>query len=265
MAIDQGAFEELDVVVEWYDFPAGTGAIMDALAANDIDIATPLTEGAVTSIANGNPSRIVEVWVDSPLLWGIHVAAHSAAHEIGDIAGQRFAISRFGSGSELMSRVLAEDEGWSLDEAVWVLVENLEGALRALTTGEAEIFLWNKSMTQPHVDDGTLRRIGILPTPWPSFAVVATNALLHDHADLARGVADAALAAANDFAAQHGAAQLVAERFGLEPGDAAEWLAQVRWPKPGSPVDLQMLTEVVERMRNLGRLEGAIVAAELIA
>ena len=37
LAIENGAFADLDVSVEWTDFPGGTGAIMNALAAGDID------------------------------------------------------------------------------------------------------------------------------------------------------------------------------------------------------------------------------------
>ena len=102
VAISEGAFGDLDVDVEWIDFPGGTGAIMSALASGEIDMATPLTEGAITAIANGNPSKLISIWVDSPLLWGVHVAADSPAVSIPDLEGQRFAISRFGSGSELM-------------------------------------------------------------------------------------------------------------------------------------------------------------------
>jgi hypothetical protein len=40
------------------------------------DIAVILTEGIVKIIAAG-ASKIVQVYVESPLIWGIHVAANS--------------------------------------------------------------------------------------------------------------------------------------------------------------------------------------------
>jgi len=45
LAIEEGAFTTLGLNVEWIDFPGGTGAIMKALDAGEVDIATPLTEG----------------------------------------------------------------------------------------------------------------------------------------------------------------------------------------------------------------------------
>ena len=36
-----------------------------------------LTEGIIKDIIAGNPSKIVQTFVQSPLIWGIHVAANS--------------------------------------------------------------------------------------------------------------------------------------------------------------------------------------------
>ena len=265
LAIERGVFDELGVTAEWIDFPGGTGEIMTAFADGEIDLATPLTEGAVTAIANGNPARIVRLWVESPLLWGVHVAADSPAKKIDDLVGRRFAISRFGSGSELMSRVMAEDHDWELTDESWVVVGDLEGALAALPSGEAEIFLWNKSMTQPHVDDGTLRRVGVVPTPWPGFAVVAAEPMLADHAELIGSVIDAAAAGAGKFRGQDDAAHLVACRFGLAEHDAAAWLDQAHWAEPAAVVSSELIESIIDRMKRLGRIDGTITSAEIIA
>lgn len=45
LAIDENAFDDLGIDVEWVDFPGGTGAIMAALADGDIDMATPAHRG----------------------------------------------------------------------------------------------------------------------------------------------------------------------------------------------------------------------------
>jgi len=265
LAIEEGAFTQLGIELEWIDVPGGTGAIMSALADGELDFATPLTEGAITSIAAGNPSRLVRVWVESPLLWGVHVAADSPATALADIEGQRFAISRFGSGSELMSRVMADDLGWVVTDDQWVVVGNLDGALAALPAGDAEIFLWSKSMTQPHVDDGTFARIAVIDTPWPSFSVVATDEVLAREAALVDVVAETAAHRAAALHADSSAALLVADRYGLKVADAEEWLGHVRWGTPGDPIDPDMLTDVIARMRSVGRIDGPVDATTLLA
>ncbi len=265
LAIEEGAFTQLGIELEWIDVPGGTGAIMSGLADGAFDLATPLTEGAITSIAAGNPSRLVRVWVESPLLWGVHVAASSTAQALADVEGQRFAISRFGSGSELMSRVMADDLGWVVTDDQWVPVGGLDGALAALPDGDADIFLWNKSMTQPHVDDGTFRRIEVIGTPWPSFSVVATDSILDAEAALVDVVAETAAHRAAALHADSSAALLVADRYGLKVADAEEWLGHVRWGAPGDPIDPAMLTDVIGRMRSVGRITGPVDATTLLA
>ena len=254
LAIEEAAFADLGVEVEWIDFPGGTGAIMAALESGEVDMATPLTEGAVTAIANGNASELVSIWVDSPLLWGVHVAGQSNADDIADVEGQRFAISRFGSGSELMSRVMAQDNDWTLTDESWVPVGNLDGALAALPSGEAEVFLWNMSMTQPHVTDGTFKRIGVMPTPWPSFAVVASSTFLSEQPGLAASISEVARARANALELDESLGQFVVERYDLELDSALDWVAQVDWTRPDAPIEQTMIDAVTERMKSVGRI-----------
>lgn len=255
LAREEGLFAAAGYNVEWVDFPGGTGAIMKALEAGDVDIATPLTEGAVTAIANGNPSRFVSIWVDSPLLWGIHVAGSADGVAVSDLDGQRFAISRFGSGSDLMARVLAEEQSWEITEDNFVVVGGLDGALEALPAGDAEIFLWNKTMTQPHVSNGTFARAGVLPTPWPSFAVVASATFLETNPGAAAPISviarmRAAALATDDLLAQH-----VVDRYKLALDSATEWAEQVEWTAANAPIDHAMLADVAERMQRLGRID----------
>ncbi len=252
LAVEEALFDSLDVEVEWVDEPSGTGAIMRGLADGTYDLATPLTEGAITAIANGNLSRIVSTWVTTPLLWGIHVAATGDLTEVADLAGRPVAISRMGSGSELMTRVLYDQQGWDIDEDAWRIIDNLDGALTALPAGEADVFLWNKSMTQPHVDDGTFRRVGVLPTPWPSF-VVAVGERLRAEAGLAQSICQIAIARAAGLRMDHGAVPLIAERYDLEIDGAAEWFDQARWATDVG-VDESMVADVAATMQRLGRI-----------
>lgn len=265
LAVEERAFEPLGVEVEWISFPGGTGAIMAALADSEIDLATPLTEGAVTSIAGGNPSRILRIWVESPLLWGVHVAAAADARTIADCEGARIAISRHGSGSELMGYVMVADRGWNISAHDFVVVGGLDGALAALPAGEADVFLWNKTMTQPHVDDGTFRRVGVLPTPWPSFATVAAQSFLDTDRSLAGAIAETAARRAATLAADDGAIPIVMKRYGLNRDDVADWLQQVRWAAPDTPIDPATIGAVAQRMLELGRIAGPVPVDNLLA
>jgi len=263
LAIEDGIHP--DVEAEWVDFPGGTGAIMEALDQGTIDLATPLTEGAVTAIAGGSAARILGMWVDSPLLWGIHVAASSEAEDVADVASGRFAISRFGSGSELMSRMLARDRGWAIDDDRFVVVKNLDGALAALPAGDAEVFLWNKSMTQPYVDAGAFKRIGVYPTPWPAFCVAARADLVREHGPLLRALWGAAGQRGRALMGDAQLPHLAADRYGLALAEATEWSEQVQWTDPDAPLDAELLRRVTETMQALGRVDREVDPRELVA
>lgn len=262
LAIESGAIAELGFDAHWIDYPGGTGAMLNALDEGSVDIALVLTEGAVTAIGNGNGSRIHSVWVESPLAWGIHVGADSPFESVADLEGQRFAISRYGSGSELMAYVLADERGWDLTERSFVVVGGLTGALEALPDGTAEIFLWERFTTQPYVDDGRFRRVGVVPTPWPCFVVATRPGLDLQKSDI-DGLVSTALHRASDLIAQDDAAATFAERYGLAPGEVAEWLTTVSWPAEPS-VTTDMLDAVVDRMVALGRLNTAVPSSDLL-
>ena len=68
LALEQGLFQQQNVNLTWTDYPGGTGAMAKDLRAGTLDIAVLLTEGIVADIAKGNESKIVQVYVESPLI-----------------------------------------------------------------------------------------------------------------------------------------------------------------------------------------------------
>ncbi|MFW5726851.1 MAG: ABC transporter substrate-binding protein, partial [bacterium] len=63
LAIEEGKFEVSNIDLQWQMAPGGTGAMMQALANDEADIAIALTEGVVTSIIKGTQARILQLYV----------------------------------------------------------------------------------------------------------------------------------------------------------------------------------------------------------
>jgi ABC-type nitrate/sulfonate/bicarbonate transport system substrate-binding protein len=257
------AAESGGVRAQWQDFPDGSGAMAEALREQRLDAAMLLTEGAVAGIARGGGFKIVSLYTESPLLWGIHVPASSRFRTVADIAGARYAISRRGSGSHLMAFVHAREQGWPLDLKL-VLVRNLEGAVEAFATGAADVFFWEKFMTKPLVDDGRFRRVGDFTAPWPAFVVCASDAALARHGRALRALLAAVLERAAAFAASSAAAGQVAAGYGLEPGDAAAWLAATRWAARPA-VERRAIEPGVDALRAASLVDAAFSADRAIA
>jgi sulfonate transport system substrate-binding protein len=264
LAIADGTFTDAGITVDWVDEPGGTGAIATALTERTLDVATILTEGAIAAIVNGASLRICSLWVQSPLIWGIHVAGHSPARTIHDIERVRFAVSRLGSGSHLMAYLLAARDGFRLQPDQLVVVGDIVGARAALREDRADVFLWEKFVTSPLVHNGEFRRIGSLDTPWPSFAIaVHTDTLATRIRDLDRLVS-LAQRAARQFSRDPAAIAHLVERYGLTSRDATDWLDGCHFATT-TAVPPQLADDVQQRLLDVGAIASTRPADEIVA
>ena len=258
--VESRALDDLGVL--WRDVPEGSGAMAAALRSGELDAAMLLTEGAVAGAAAGG-FKIVSLYTVSPLIWGIHVPAPSNLQTVDDVRGRRYAISRRGSGSHLMSFVHAREHGWPTDDLDFVVVGTLQGAIDAFASGSADVFFWEKFMTKPLVDSGKFRRIGEFVAPWPAFVVCAADAALVKRKPIGAALGRA-LDAAAELAASSNAAAAIADRYGLLPGDVREWLAATRWAaRPG--IGAEQIAPAVEQLAALGLIGTDTTPQKLIA
>tara|TARA_R110000868_G_C10853969_1_gene760998 strand:- start:100 stop:954 length:855 start_codon:yes stop_codon:yes gene_type:complete len=229
MAIEENAFKERGIDLEWTDIPEGTGRMCQLLENNETDLAIILTEGIVKSITEGNPSKIVQEYIATPLLWGIHVAANSNYKVISDLENTKAAISRFGSGSHLMAYVNAKNQSWSINEDSFKVINNLEGAVQALTNKEADYFMWERFTTKPLVDNGTFRRITDCPTPWPCFVIAATDAFIAEKSSVLQHILEVINTYTSEFKSIPSIDKTLANAYGQKLIDIQEWLSLTRW------------------------------------
>ena len=220
---------DFGIAPTWRDFPDGTGAMVAALNAGQLDVAVLLTEGAVAGIDRGGRFEILSVFTESPLIWGVHVPAASSYQEVADLAGGRFAVSRFGSGSHLMSFALAKERAWSVDDLRFVVVGTLSGAIDSFREQKSDAFLWEKFMTQPLVDQGEFRRVGEFIAPWPAFVICAArDTLASKRLEIEQLIGEVgrearALAESSDAAAD------ISAQYELGEASVAQWLSVTKW------------------------------------
>ena len=229
LAIENNAFLDKGIEIEWEDYYGGTGAMMKDLREKNLDVAVILTEGIVADITKGNECKIVQFYVNSPLRWGVHVAANAPYKTIADLEGSTAAISRFGSGSHLMAYVNADEHQWDLKTLSFEVVGNLDGGRKALAAGKGDYFLWEKFTTKPYVDNGEFRSIGECPTPWPPFVIAVRNEVLLCHFDKIKTLLDTINESCKAFMKNDRAVQLVTERYGLKEEDVRLWFAETEW------------------------------------
>ena len=229
LSIENGEFQANAIDLQWTDVPEGTGKLCQMLRNGETDIAVILTEGIIKDIIAENPSKIVQIYVESPLIWGIHVAANSKYKTLSDLENTKVAISRLGSGSQLMAYVNANNQGWKSQNLQFEIINTIDGAVEALTNETADYFMWERFMTKPLVDKGVFRRIGDCPTPWPCFVIVVRNEILEKHPDIVSKIVEIINAKTSNFKEISDIDTILASKYHQKIEDIQEWLSLTKW------------------------------------
>ena len=230
IGLKKNAFKAQGIDLRWVDCPGGTGQMTEALKQNSIDMAIVLTEGIIKAISDGISSKIVQNFVESPLIWGVHVATGSNYTKASELKNTQAAISRMGSGSHLMAYLQAQKLGWNTTrELHFKIIKNLEGGVKALRESEADYFLWEKYTTKPLVDSGVFRRIGECPTPWPCSVIAATYSFIENETFTLKSILETINPITKEFKNIADIDTILSKRYGQKREDVQAWLAQTEW------------------------------------
>lgn len=230
LTLKDGEYKEKGINLRWHDYHGGTGEMCNALRHGDIDIAVILTEGIIKDIIAGNPSKIVQTFVQTPLVWGIHVAHNAPYKTVEDLKGTKAAISRYGSGSHLMAYINAENNEWNLDKDLdFEVIKDLDGAVKGLTEGIADYFLWEKFTTKPLVDEGTFRRIDDCPSPWPCFVIAVRDDFIESNKENLETILEIINNTTIEFKDIPSIDKTIANRYKQQLDDVQEWLGITEW------------------------------------
>jgi ABC-type nitrate/sulfonate/bicarbonate transport system substrate-binding protein len=249
LCIENGDFKKANIDLQWTDVPEGTGKMCEMLRNGQTDMAVILTEGIVKDIVAGNPSKIVQMYVESPLIWGIHVAANSKYKTLSDLENTIVAISRYGSGSQLMAYVNANNQNWNTFDLQFEVVNTIEGAVEALTNGTADYFMWERFMTKSLVDKGIFKRIADCPTPWPCFVIAVRDEVILKHPQTIKQILDIINSKTKSFKTIPSIDQVLSENYHQKINDIQEWLSLTKWSQKS--VTLAMLLKIQNQLFDL--------------
>jgi ABC-type nitrate/sulfonate/bicarbonate transport system substrate-binding protein len=262
LCIENSEFDKVGIDLQWTNVPEGTGKMCQMLHDGETDMAVILTEGIIKDIVNGNPSAIVQVYVESPLIWGIHVDVNSNYQTLADLENTKVAISRYGSGSHLMAYVNAQNENWNTEKLQFEIVNTIDGAVEALTNGTADYFMWERFMTKPLVDKGIFRRVADCPTPWPCFVIAVTNKFLEDNfqtVDLILNIINNTTAEFKDIPSID---RTLASKYQQQLEDIQEWLSLTKWSQ--KPLEEKVLNKIQNQLFDLKIIDKKGTFAEIV-
>lgn len=261
LAIEEGKFREIGLDLHWSDMSGGTGQMVRGLETGSIDIAVLLTEGITKSILQGLKAKIVQVYVVSPLSWGIHVPVKSEIITSDDVENKTFAISRHGSGSELMAYVMADQHNWKLDNLKFNVVGDVYGGLWALENNEAQAFLWEKYTTFPFVEQQKCRYVGDVVTPWPCFVIAVREEIAEQYPELLTQMCSVVNQKAQEVKNDSDSAEIISWRYNLRMDQVSKWLSETDWNYKGIeyPLAFEKTTHYLKRLNLLSEIGRAHV------
>ncbi|KAI3396981.1 hypothetical protein diail_11381 [Diaporthe ilicicola] len=262
-------------------FPSGTGHMITALRANEIDVGIGLTEGWVAGLGKEGVSgdggyRLVGTYVETPLCWAVSTgAARPEISSISSLNGGKIGVSRLGSGSYVMGFVLADQQGWlpqkpaepsssslsapdsSSPYSDFVILNTFENLRKAVNSGEADFFMWEHFTSKRYYDSGDIRKVGEIYTPWSSWKIVASTKLVRDgQLDLRLhnlfDKLDKGIQHFNENKEE--AVRYISTELDYSEEDAREWLKTVRFPTHTQGVDLDVVEKTVATLRKAGVL-----------
>ncbi|KAF3926709.1 hypothetical protein ABW21_db0204550 [Orbilia brochopaga] len=270
--------------VEFHPFPSGTGHMVQSLRDNEIDVAIGLTEGWIAGIKGARRAewyQVIGQYVASPLCWAISTGANRNVTVDSLKDGAKVGISRYGSGSHIMSFVLAQQNGWlrassatttviapdaNVTPFEFVVLENFKKLRDAVNDGTADIFMWEHFTSKKFYDSGEISRIGEIYTPWPSWLITAhadlTSAKDPRLAEFLDGV-NKGISLFKDDVEQ--GISWITSNLEYSEADAREWRKGVEFVDDVKAVDEGMVEKVLSILKEAGVVEKSEKADGVIA
>jgi len=261
--------------------PTGTGDLTKRLKTSDesqrLDVAIGLTEGFVADLGksraageaeSGAAYGLVGTYVDSPLRWAISTGKEREdVKNVEGLKGSKVGVSRVGSGSYVMAYVLADQHNWlsptsddSKKDPFSVVPSGDFAALRRAVREQpttADFFMWEHFTTKAYWDNGELKRIGEIYTPWPSWMIAARDpsavgALLEK---LNEGIQ-------HYLKSEEESVSHITSTMEYSKEDAKEWMGTVKFAQDVRGVKSGVVDDVVKILRKAGVLDEKSGAGE---
>ncbi|KAI9822526.1 MAG: hypothetical protein M1827_000245 [Pycnora praestabilis] len=255
-------------------FPSGTGHMIQSLKSKEIDIGIGLTEGWVAGLGKEGEKagyKIVGTYVETPLCWAISTGAKRDLHNISQLKDSKIGVSRIGSGSYVMGFVLADVNDWlkTPGTAPFTVVplQTFAKLREAVNDSTADFFMWEHFTSKKYYDNGEIRRIGEIYTPWSSWKIVASNdiaAANDNNEDERLGPMFEAINKGVVYFRNHQeeAVEYISTELDYSAQDAREWLGTVRFADDVRGVERGTVEKTIEILRKAGVIQGEGVKSE---
>jgi hypothetical protein len=161
-----------------------------------------------------------------------------------------------------MGFVLADQQGWlsgshSSEPFQNIPLNTFENLRKGVNDGTADFFMWEHFTSKRYYDNGEIKKVGEIYTPWSSWKIVAATKLLEG------GSPDSRLEELFEkinqgtkyfLEHQEEAVKYISTELDYSGEDAREWLKTVEFASNVRGVDVNVIEKTVEVLRKAGVL-----------
>ncbi|ODV88674.1 hypothetical protein CANCADRAFT_57809 [Tortispora caseinolytica NRRL Y-17796] len=248
---------------ELVPYPRGSGHLMEALQANEIDYAVGLTEAFIAGALQGKDwFKIIGTYVTSPLCWVVSTGGRRDVTMDSLANGATIGISRIGSGSHVMASVLKEQSKWPVDPTFKVL-GTFEQLRNGVNDSSADIFMWERFTSKKYLDSGEIKEIGEIYTPWPSWVIVASKSVQESEYIPCLEAIDKGINYFDNNKDE--AVAYIAENLDYSLEDATTWLGTVQFNTPTvKGIDKAVVEKTAKTLLNAGVVNTDTISPESV-
>ena len=138
----------------------------------------------------------------------------------------------------------------------------MDGAVKGLTDGDADYFMWEKFTTKPLVDDGIFRRIDNCKSPWPCFVIAVREDYIKNNEEDLNTILNIINQTTSEFKSIPSIDRSIANRYKQELKDVQEWLSLTEWSQ--KVIDEKTIKNIQEQLLGLNIIPKKVDYLDLI-
>jgi ABC-type nitrate/sulfonate/bicarbonate transport system substrate-binding protein len=157
-----------------------------------------------------------------------------------------------------MGFVLADEQGWlsstNPTPFEFIPLQTFEKLREGVNNSTADFFMWEHFTSKKYYDNGEIKRVGEIYTPWSSWKIVATTALKQDDERLEEMFEKIDKGVRYFEGNKEEAVKYISTKLDYSEGDAREWLKTVKFSAKTKGVDVGVIQKTVDVLKKAGVL-----------
>jgi hypothetical protein len=168
-----------------------------------------------------------------------------------------------------MGFVLADQQGWlsspSTPPFEFIPLQPFDKLRSAVNDSSADFFMWEHFTSKKYYDNGEIKKIGEIYTPWSSWKIVARTGIGEGDQRLEEMFEKIDRGVRYFEGNREESVRYISGKLDYSAADAREWLKTVRFAKSTKGVDVQVIQKTVDILKKAGVIgEGSMKAEEMI-